>query len=72
MPELIAEVIAELDPIIARSKLKVTTEIDVGAVFLSSDRQKVKQIVLNLLGNALKFTHEGSILVSARLSARVR
>ena len=66
VPELIAEVIAELDPIIARSKLKVTTEIDVGAVFLRSDRQKVKQIVLNLLGNALKFTHEGSILVSAR------
>jgi signal transduction histidine kinase len=66
VPELVSEVIAELDPIIARSKLKVTTEIDVGAVFLSSDRQKVKQIVLNLLGNALKFTREGSILVSAR------
>ena len=29
VPDLIAEVIAELDPIIARSKLKVTTEIDV-------------------------------------------
>src|SRR5690606_31796054 len=26
-----------------------------------SDRQKVKQIVVNLLSNALKFTHEGSI-----------
>jgi len=44
----------------------VTTEIDVGAVFLRSDRQKVRQIVLNLLGNALKFTREGSILVSAQ------
>jgi PAS domain S-box-containing protein len=66
VPELVSEVIAELDPIIARSKLKVTTEIDAGAVFVCSDRQKVKQIVLNLLGNALKFTHEGSILVSAR------
>jgi signal transduction histidine kinase len=66
VPELFGEVIAELDPIIARSKLKVSTEIDVGAVFLRSDRQKVKQIVLNLLGNALKFTHEGSILVAAR------
>jgi PAS domain S-box-containing protein len=69
VPELIGEVIAELDPIIGRSKLKVTTEIDVGAVLLCSDRQKVKQIVLNLLGNALKFTHEGSILVSAHYRA---
>ena len=27
----------------------------------SSDRQKVKQIVVNLLSNALKFTHQGGI-----------
>ncbi len=71
VPELIGEVISELDPIITRSKLKITTEIDVGAVLLRSDRQKVKQIVLNLLGNALKFTHEGSILVSAHYRPEV-
>jgi signal transduction histidine kinase len=66
VPELIAEVMAELDPIIARSRLKVTTELDAGAVLLRSDRQKVKQIVLNLLSNALKFTREGSITLSSR------
>jgi signal transduction histidine kinase len=32
---------------------------------LHSDRQKVKQVVLNLLSNSLKFTHEGSVQVSA-------
>jgi signal transduction histidine kinase len=29
-----------------------------------SDRQKVKQIIVNLLSNALKFTHEGGIRIT--------
>ena len=66
LPELIAEVTAELDPIIIRSKLKVTTEVDTEATLVQSDRQKVKQVVLNLLSNALKFTPEGSITVTTR------
>jgi signal transduction histidine kinase len=66
LPELIAEVTAELDPIILRSKLKVATELDPEATLLQSDRQKVKQVVLNLLSNALKFTPEGSITVTSR------
>jgi two-component system, cell cycle sensor histidine kinase PleC len=66
VPDLIGEVIAELDPIIARSKLKVTTDIDEAAAVIRSDRQKVKQIVLNLIANALKFTPEGSVRACAR------
>jgi signal transduction histidine kinase len=66
IPGLIAEVTAELDPIILRSKLKVATELDAEGAVLHSDRQKVKQIVLNLLSNALKFTPEGSITVTSR------
>src|SRR5262245_3311772 len=42
VPELIGEAIAELEPIIARSKLQVTTEIDDRAGLIKSDRQKVK------------------------------
>ena len=65
LPELIQEVMAEMDPIIARTKLAVGTSLAAELPELHSDRQKVKQIVLNLLSNALKFTHQGSVQVSA-------
>src|SRR4026209_2364835 len=39
---------------------------------LKSDRQKVKQIVLNLLSNALKFTPAGSVTISATHNGKNR
>jgi PAS domain S-box-containing protein len=65
IPELVAEVKAELEPIILRSQLQVTLDLRKGLVPMSSDRGKVKQILLNLLSNALKFTHEGGVTISA-------
>jgi len=59
--ELIPEVMMELDPVIARSKLAVTQRLSPEPLIVQSDRQKVKQIVVNLLSNALKFTHRGGI-----------
>ena len=59
--ELVPEVMAELDAVIARSKLKVTPKLSPEVPLVFTDRQKVKQIVVNLLSNALKFTHEGGV-----------
>jgi PAS domain S-box-containing protein len=70
--DLVAEVVAEVEPIIARSKVAVTTTIDREVPAISSDRQKVKQIVLNLLTNALKFTPQGSISVGCTLDRATR
>jgi PAS domain S-box-containing protein len=66
IPELVGEVKAELEPIILRSKLTVTLDVQKGLKSIRSDRQKVKQIVLNFLSNALKFTHHGSVTIVAR------
>jgi PAS domain S-box-containing protein len=65
LPGLVTEVVAEVEPLIARSRLTVTTLLDDGLPTLVSDRQKVKQIMINLLTNALKFTPEGSVRVLA-------
>src|SRR2546428_593922 len=66
IPELVAEVKSELEPIILRSKLSITVDVPKKLRPISTDRQKVKQILLNLLSNALKFTHHGGVTISAR------
>jgi signal transduction histidine kinase len=64
--DLITEVLAEVEPIIARSRLSVTTHLPDDVPVITSDRQKVKQIVINFLTNALKFTSQGSVDVTVR------
>jgi signal transduction histidine kinase len=65
VPQLVGEVMAELEPIIKRSNLEVSARIPRQLPPLRSDRQKVKQVLVNLLSNALKFTHEGGVTVGA-------
>jgi signal transduction histidine kinase/PAS domain-containing protein len=64
LSELIVEIMTEVAPLIERSKLVVTAHVPRGLPLIRSDRQKVKQILLNLLTNALKFTPRGSVTVS--------
>jgi PAS domain S-box-containing protein len=70
--ELVPEVMVELDPMIARSKLAVTPRLSPELPLVNSDRQKVKQIVVNLLSNALKFTHQGGIDIAVAFDAASR
>jgi PAS domain S-box-containing protein len=70
--ELFEEVQSELEPIIKRSNLVVSTKVRGSVPSLRSDRQKVKQIVLNLLSNALKFTPSGSVTMTASYDPRER
>ncbi len=70
--ELLKEVTAELEPIMARSRVPVQVSVDKGIPPLKTDRQKVKQIVVNLLSNALKFTHEGWIRITVAYDRRAR
>lgn len=72
LPELVDEVMSELEPIIKRSNLTVSARMPRSLPVLKSDRQKVKQIVLNLLSNALKFTPAGTVTISATHTARSR
>ncbi|MCO5165686.1 MAG: ATP-binding protein [Planctomycetes bacterium] len=63
--DLVDEVLSEMEPVIARTRLKVTAEVPRALPQVRSDRQKVKQVLMNLLSNALKFTPEGFVRVQA-------
>jgi PAS domain S-box-containing protein len=70
--ELVNEVMSELEPIIRRSNLTVSTRMKGAIPPLKTDRQKVKQIVLNFLSNALKFTPTGSVTIAVTFDHNVR
>jgi signal transduction histidine kinase len=69
---LVDEVVSELEPIVRRSNLAVKIKMKRSLPPMKTDRQKVKQIVLNLLNNAIKFTPAGSVTITGGYDARTR
>jgi len=72
--DLVGEIVAEVEPIVSRTKLTLMREINADLPLVQTDRAKVKQVVINLLTNALKFTPEGWVKIAAsydRASDRV-
>jgi signal transduction histidine kinase len=72
LQELIDEVMAEVEPLIAGTSLEVSRALAPRVPEIRTDRQKVKQIILNLLSNALKFTHHGGVTIAAKRNAKER
>ena len=61
--ELVGECIEISLPLVRGKPLKVEKDVPRDLPALLADRTKVKQILLNLLGNAIKFTASGRVLV---------
>lgn len=65
---LLDEAAALTTPIAMAKGLELTVLPVKGLPVITSDRGKVLQIIVNLIGNAIKFTERGAITVSARVA----
>lgn len=63
--ELVEGCLATTQPLLKKGVV-LKTEFDENLPTIHSDPAKIKQIIINLLSNAAKFTHEGEIFVSAK------
>jgi signal transduction histidine kinase len=64
--ELVEQAITVCRPIVERSNNRLAVRIDPNAGVVYTDATKVRQILLNLVGNAAGHTRNGSITVRAR------
>jgi PAS domain S-box-containing protein len=63
MQRLIEEIAAEMEPIVAFKGIKLRTEVSAEELPVMGDRSRLKQVILNLTGNAVKFTDKGEIVI---------
>ena len=67
---LIKEVFNLMYPMLHGKSVELKMDLPVEEIYLHTDSIKLKQVLINLISNAIKFTEQGSITVSARLQNR--
>ncbi|MGK0469040.1 ATP-binding protein [Clostridium sp.] len=64
--EIITQVITLTNPIIRNKSLQVIHNIREPLLKVMADKDKLMQVIINLISNAIKFTEEGCIVCTAR------
>lgn len=60
---LLGDTLSQLEAQVKGDDVRLRSEIPEGIDSIQADRGKLKQVIINLVGNALKFTKEGEVAV---------
>ena len=70
LDQLIQETLDELEGRVLDREVKLLADLSAASVPIDTDAVKLKQVLINLVGNALKFTERGNIQVSVAADPR--
>ncbi|MGH6981265.1 MAG: sensor histidine kinase, partial [Stellaceae bacterium] len=66
--ELVQGVYVAVEPLASQKKLALTTKVEKGLPMGHGDERRLAQVLLNLVGNAIKFTDTGEVAIEASQS----
>jgi PAS domain S-box-containing protein len=66
LPAVLREVSEQIEPMMRRKSLSYSVDVADDTPHIVSDRTKLKQVMLNLLSNAMKFTNKGGVSIVVR------
>ena len=66
LDDIVSEVVETVSPTASEKSLELLTHVPKG-ITLFSDSRRVKQVLMNLASNAVKFTEQGNVKIAARI-----